>query len=694
MQDHQLSTRKPSLSIHQSHAPSLNSTSSPPNSPTTSSHPSSDPIPAFKGKNSLSNQQFSSFPSSPLLLHSRVSRPHIALRKAPLYTSLWKKSRRAVAQHSYKVKRKRLEKSSKEWRREGEKYLFGIDGVERKNEKYAVECFRKSAESGCTMSLALIGFCYEFGLGVPQSFKMSEYYYLLSAQPQNTEPQAFTPSPIDTTNYPSPVSSPCASPAPSFATELDIPTIHPELAPSTVLLSASISLSNMSIDSNSSSSSSSSASTSSSLSASSSSTNTASQVTPHSKPNGLAMLRLAFLRRYGRPNVRMDRGEASLWTARVTELQAATRAKMSTLLKSTTTNQKLRDSAEEIDVISLPKEQIPQAVWDELREEGSVGWLKWASEVVGDAASQYSLGTCYHDGVAVQRSPTMAVHYYTLSALQQHPRGYGILGYCHGEGFGLPRNPTLALKYYLLAANLGETVAMYNVGYCFEEGIGVGKSYEEAFSWYLKAAELGNALAANSLGYFYEEGLGVEKNEGKAVEWYRRAAEWGNPWAEHNLGWCYAGGVGVDKDEKEAVKWYKRAAEQGHAGAQNKLAYFLQLGIGTTPNPIESVYWYTKAAEQGYTSACINLAWCYENGCGCERDLRKAVMWLTKAIGDNENGEDRSTSQTTSESMLNEWLSLLIMRCCVWEHCQRMTTTVELPSGQTVEVVEGAALCA
>ncbi|KAL7751291.1 hypothetical protein RI367_003150 [Sorochytrium milnesiophthora] len=420
----------------------------------------------------------------------------------------------------------------------------------RVDEATAVLCFHRAADLGHTLAIALLGFCYEFGLGVEHDFSAAERYYVEAAN------------------------------------------------------------------------------------------------APHHEP--LSMARLAFLRRYGRPNVRMDRAEANVWRDKLRQMY------LPFLTQDITASASFSDAG------------------DLYSSEDPLVWLRWAAGVIKHPAAQYSLGTCYHDGVGTRTPcPNEAVRWYRLSAEQGHPRGEGILGYCYGEAFGVERNQAMALHWYTQAAQKGETVAMYNVGYCFEEGIGVKADFEVALGWYLRAARQGNALAANSLGYFYEEGLGTERNLPLSVYWYRVAAEQGNPWAQHNLAYLYSAGLGVSIDQSLALYWYRKAAEQGHAGAQNKLGYYLQTGASTTPNPIAAVYWYTKSAEQGYTSACMNLVWCLERGIGCVRNIQQAVYWLDRALEkfkenlDATGNDSLSSSAAQEEAALVEWLAQLSLRLCM-----------------------------
>lgn len=198
-----------------------------------------------------------------------------------------------------------------------------------------------------------------------------------------------------------------------------------------------------------------------------------------------AISRLAFLRKYGRPGVYIDRIEAQKWEAIV-----------------------------------------------EKGSSKSIAWIQRAATQDKCSASQYCLGVFYHDGLTVKKDEKTAFEWYKLSADQGNCRGQGILGYCYGEGFGVEKDEAEAMRWYRLAASQGETVAIYNIGYCFEDGIGVEKDVFEAVKWYTLAAEQGNAFAQNSLGYCYEDGIGVEEDPIMAARWYKLSADQGYPWAQ------------------------------------------------------------------------------------------------------------------------------------------------------------------
>lgn len=228
--------------------------------------------------------------------------------------------------------------------------------------------------------------------------------------------------------------------------------------------------------------------------------------------DGLGMARLAFLRKYGRPNIKIDRSESEEWAKRVERQQKR-------------------------------------------HNHDTIRWIRQGAERYNHPACQYVLGVCYHDGIGVAKDEQLAFRWYRASAEQGNERGQGILGYCYGEGFGVAKDEIEAMRWYRLAAAKDETVAIYNVGYCYEEGIGVDKNVATAVDWYRRSAEQGNAFAQNSLGYCYEDGIGVGQDFALATHWYEQSAEQGYPWAECNLGYCYQNGIGVDKCDRLSAYW-------------------------------------------------------------------------------------------------------------------------------------------
>lgn len=158
----------------------------------------------------------------------------------------------------------------------GNNYLFGRNGFPV-SEKLAIDYFTKSASLSHAKAEGVLGFCYEFGMGVETNFVTSEKHYLNAAK----------------------------------------------------------------------------------------------------KNDGLAIARLAFLRKYGRPNVKIDRSEAEEWTEKIKH------------------------------------------------DPSAIQWIIQAASLNNHPAAQYALGVCYHDGISVLKDEHAAFRWYKASADQGNARGQG-----------------------------------------------------------------------------------------------------------------------------------------------------------------------------------------------------------------------------------------------------------------------------
>ncbi|RCH96966.1 hypothetical protein CU098_004735 [Rhizopus stolonifer] len=380
--------------------------------------------------------------------------------------------------------------------------------------------------------------------------------------------------------------------------------------------------------------------------------------------DGLSMARLAFLRKYGRPNVKIDRVEAEEWAERIRHKPSA----IQWILEAASLH---HDPAAQYtlgvcyhDGIAVTKDEHAAFRWTAMKwyrlaaeqgetvaiynigycyEDGigvekdvheAVKWYRLSAEQ-GNAFGQNSLGYCYEDGIGVEEDQQEAVKWYKLSAEQGYPWAECNLGYCYQNGIGLPKDDTLGAYWYRRAALQGHARAQHNLGFCYQNGIGVECNEKEAVKWYRRSAERGNIFAYHSLGYCYQNGIGVAVNEQESVFWYYLSAEENHPPAQLSLGYCYRNGIGVPKNEAEAVKWFKRSAEHGNALAQNSLGFCFEEGIGLKKDTARAVYWYHKSAKQNNPWAQCNLGFCYANGIGVQKDDVKAVEWYKRAAAQN-----------------------------------------------------------
>ncbi|KAJ1916307.1 hypothetical protein IWQ60_008147 [Tieghemiomyces parasiticus] len=257
-------------------------------------------------------------------------------------------------------------------------------------------------------------------------------------------------------------------------------------------------------------------------------------------------------------------------------------------------------------------------------------WYRRAAEQ-GNAFAQNSLGYCYEDGIGLAKDPCEAAVWYRRSAEQGYPWAQCNLGYCYQYGIGLAKDYEQGAQWYLRAAEQGYSRAQHNVGFCYQNGIGIDQCGETAFRWYQASAAKGNIFAFHSLGYCYQYGMGVAVDLRRAVEWYTKAAEKRHAPAQLSLGYCYRNGIGVDVNLVTAYEWFEKAATQGNHLAQNSVGYCFEEGLGVTADPVQAFRWYSASAAQDNAWAQCNVGQCYLLGIGVAQDAARAAEWFTLA---------------------------------------------------------------
>jgi len=133
------------------------------------------------------------------------------------------------------------------------------------------------------------------------------------------------------------------------------------------------------------------------------------------------------------------------------------------------------------------------------------------------------------------------------------------------------------------------------------------KSDEEAIEELRPWVEKGKAWAQDMLGDKYDDGLGVDQSYQRARELFELAANQGEAGAQYNLGVKYDKGHGVDQSYERAAEYYEAAAKQGQANAQNNLGALYANGLGVEQSFETAREWWVKAAEQGEESAIKGL---------------------------------------------------------------------------------------
>ena len=112
---------------------------------------------------------------------------------------------------------------------------------------------------------------------------------------------------------------------------------------------------------------------------------------------------------------------------------------------------------------------------------------------------------------------------------EQFVPAFGRLGQIYMEGVLIKRDLQRAKKYWLEGAELSSRECFCSLGYFYETGQEGPPDYEKAFYYHQKAAELGNANSHNQLGLIYANSYGVEFDFDKAIYHFQRAIELDSP---------------------------------------------------------------------------------------------------------------------------------------------------------------------
>lgn len=143
----------------------------------------------------------------------------------------------------------------------------------------------------------------------------------------------------------------------------------------------------------------------------------------------------------------------------------------------------------------------------------------------GDPDAQWEVGYYYEEGiftnsgtVILEPQHSRALHWYTLSAQQNHASSQIALG------------------------NLLST------------GNGIKRDIEAAIFWTKQVIKQGSSSAAHNLGTIYRD----LNNPTLSFNWYRRAVDMGNLDSQFQVGLCYLLGYGTKTDYKAAHNCFKQ----------------------------------------------------------------------------------------------------------------------------------------
>ncbi len=147
---------------------------------------------------------------------------------------------------------------------------------------------------------------------------------------------------------------------------------------------------------------------------------------------------------------------------------------------------------------------------------------------LGDAESEFNVGTYFENGLAGPKDETYAAYCYFRAAKAGSINGTYALGTCFADGIGFPKNDQIAAELFESAAQAGDVEGAYAFGQCLLHGRGVTRNLKVAFHWLLKAADQQFAPAQLSVGLCYLRGEGVRRDANIARQFIAQAAQAGD----------------------------------------------------------------------------------------------------------------------------------------------------------------------
>jgi hypothetical protein len=136
-----------------------------------------------------------------------------------------------------------------------------------------------------------------------------------------------------------------------------------------------------------------------------------------------------------------------------------------------------------------------------------VWWKKAAAQ--GNLKSQYNLGVHYQETYKKSKNSQdieEAVRWYTGAAKKNHAGALNNLGTCYEQGIGVEKDIVKAVECYRQAAKLNYPLACYNLAACYEAGEDVPEDiktekelYQLVTELYQKAADQGDEDAQQAL---------------------------------------------------------------------------------------------------------------------------------------------------------------------------------------------------
>lgn len=146
------------------------------------------------------------------------------------------------------------------------------------------------------------------------------------------------------------------------------------------------------------------------------------------------------------------------------------------------------------------------------------------------AAPTSKANVAFENGIEAYRTGDIAtaVTDWTTASAGGHSLASYLLGELYDQGRGVERSPSLAFHYYERAADEGQAVAGVKVGLIYRDGdksLGIKKNYDKAIKYFEKGALQALPPSQYYLADMYRRGLGVPVERSEALRWLLLAAK-------------------------------------------------------------------------------------------------------------------------------------------------------------------------
>ncbi|KAK8892308.1 hypothetical protein M9Y10_029533 [Tritrichomonas musculus] len=247
--------------------------------------------------------------------------------------------------------------------------------------------------------------------------------------------------------------------------------------------------------------------------------------------------------------------------------------------------------------------------------------------------THFSLGFLYYEGIYVQQDIDKAIHYFSLSANQNHIKAQFNLGIIYYNGDHVQQNIVKAINYLSQAADSNHPVAQFNLATIYYDGKYIQKDIDKAIHYFSLAAKQNHPDSLLNLGIIY---YNIQQDINKAIHYFSIAANQNHPKALFNLGTIYYEGKYITRDINKAIYYYSMASDLNDEEAQLNLGFIYYKGQYVPRDINKSIHYFQLAAKQNIIVAQVNLGVIYYEGKLIERDMNKAIHYFSLAANQND----------------------------------------------------------